>query len=112
MLGFADQLPTAPSYQHDSLPNAGRNASLHALHPSPSSADTGPYSGTFIPTQTMIHSLFIACDTHKEAFDALHTGNATESDYAMLGRAIMPPEQDGQPRPAIFYVEIARKTIG
>ena len=111
VLDFADQPPTSSSYQHDSLPNAGRNTSFHALHASPSSVNTGPYSDPFVPSQTMIHSLFVACDSHKVAFDGVHTGNATESDYATLGRAIMPPEQDGRPRPVIVYVAVAKKTI-
>lgn len=109
---FADQPPTSSSLHHQEFrPNADHNTPLHTFLPSPSSADPSPYSDQFIPTQTMIQSLFIACDTHKEAFDSVYAGNATETHFATLGREIMSPEQDGRLWPVAYYVEVAKKII-
>ena len=57
----------------------------------------------------MVRSL--ASDTGGETLDAVHSGDAAESDLATPGQAIIPPEQDERLRPVFFYVAVAKKTI-
>ena len=55
----------------------------------------------------MVRSLLVASNNHGQALNAANNG----SDSATQGEAIVPPEQDGRPRPVVFYVGVAKKTI-
>ena len=59
----------------------------------------------------MPHSLSRTATTHKDALDAIFRLDATDSDFAQIGEAIVPPQPGERPKPQVFYVLLAKKTI-
>ena len=64
-----------------------------------------------LPTPDMLNTLFSAFLIHQDAFAAIHSRNATDSHFAIVGRAIFPLQHGEEPKPSIFYVRLGRKTI-
>ena len=72
-----------------------------------------PHTDPRIPTAAMVVALLKAStsESHQHVFDAIVKGNATESDYAAIGQAIISCRQGKQEYPPIFYVQVAKKTL-
>ena len=79
--------------------------------PVPHTSYLDPYDDPSLPTLDMLNALFSASTIHKDAFDAIYSCNATDSDFAIVGQTISPPRYGEEPKHWIFYARLGRKTI-